>query len=262
MSDPTPLSFLLNPLSIYEHIKTKQKINHVDTHRYLPWVLISDKDNNIIIYDVNKKHIIRAFSLTQYLPENIVIKGLKFFDCVEQDYIKTYIDEYENHPVVKRKGIPINLRSALIYLISDKYIFFYSYLLQNFIRFIPYKEFNYNFISAELYDFSTLLILTDDGNIHKWNLQDWTCTKEPLISKQEIGKGINLMKVIQFTNGEKIVILCTKNKQIYKLNLNLKTNNLTRLDINSKSQHEKEITFIEFNPNTNVLITLSKTSII
>ena len=178
MSQPNTPSFLINPLSIYEHIKTKQKINYLDTHHYLPWVLLSDKDNTIIIYDVNKKHIIRAFSLSQYLPENIIIKGIKFFDCVDQDYIRTYIDEYENHPIVKHKGIPINLRSSLIYLVSDKYIFFYSYLLQNFIRFIPHKEFNNNnFITADLYDFSTILILTDDGNINKWNLQDWTCSK-------------------------------------------------------------------------------------
>ena len=263
MSIPNPPSFLLNPLSIYEHVKTKQKINYLDTHHYFPWVLLSDKDNTIIIYDVNKKHIIRAFSLSQYLPENIIIKGIKFFDCVDQDYIKTYIDEYENHPVVKHKGIPINLRSSLIYLVSDKYIFFYSYLLQNFIRFIPHKEFNnYNFITADLYDFSTLLILTDDGNINKWNLQDWTCNKEPIISKQEIGKGINMMKVIQLSTGEKMVVISTKNKQIFRINLNMKNNNLIRIDSNSKSQHEKEVNYIEFNPNNNILITLSKSSII
>ena len=256
-------TYLLNPLSIYEHIKTKQKINYLDTHHYLPWVLLSDKDNTIIIYDVNKKHIIRAFSLSQYLPENIVIKGIKFFDCVDQDYIKTYIDEYENHPIVKHKGIPINLRSSLLYLVSDKYIFFYSYLLQNFIRFIPHKEFNNNnFITADLFDFSTMLILTDDGNINKWNLQDWTCSKEPIISKQELGKGVNMMKVIQLTSGDKLVVISTKNKQIFKINLKLKSNMLTRIDQNPKSQHEKEVNFIDFNPHTNILITLSKTSII
>ena len=263
MSLQNPPTYLLNPLSIYEHIKTKQKINYLDTHHYLPWVLLSDKDNTIIIYDVNKKHIIRAFSLSQYLPENIVIKGIKFFDCVDQDYIKTYIDEYENHPIVKHKGIPINLRSSLLYLVSDKYIFFYSYLLQNFIRFIPHKEFNNNnFITADLFDFSTMLILTDDGNINKWNLQDWTCSKEPIISKQELGKGVNMMKVIQLISGDKLVVISTKNKQIFKINLKLKNNMLTRIDQNPKSQHEKEVNFIDFNPHTNILITLSKTSII
>ena len=256
-------TFLLNPLSIYEHIKTKQKINYLDVHHYFPWVLLSDKDNTIIIYDVNKKHIIRAFSLSQYLPENIIIKGIKFFDSVDQDYIKTYVDEYENHPVVKHKGIPINLRSSLLYLVSDKYIFFYSYLLQNFIRFIPHKEFgNNNFITADLFNFSTLLILTDDGNIYKWNLQDWTCSKEPIISKQELGKGVNMMKVIQLLSGEKIVIISTKNKQLFKLNLNNKNNNLIRIDYNVKSQHEKEVNYIEFNPQNNILITLSKTSLV
>ena len=263
MSSGEEASFLLNPLAIYEHIKTKQKINYLDVHHYFPWVLLSDKDNTIIIYDVNKKHIIRAFSLSQYLPENIVIKGIKFFDSVDQDYIKTYVDEYENHPVVKHKGIPINLRSSLLYLVSDKYIFFYSYLLQNFIRFIPHKEFgNNNFITADLFNFSTLLILTDDGNIYKWNLQDWTCSKEPIISKQELGKGVNMMKVIQLLTGEKIVIISTKNKQLFKLNLNNKNNNLIRIDYNVKSQHEKEVNYIDFNPQNNILITLSKTSLV
>ena len=90
--------FLINPLTIYEHIKTKQKINFLDSHHYLPWVLFSDKFNNIIIYDVDKKHVIRAFTLSQYLPEDVIIKRIQFFDCIDQDYIKKYIDEYENQP--------------------------------------------------------------------------------------------------------------------------------------------------------------------
>lgn len=256
-------SFLINPLSIYEHIKTKQKINFLDSHHYLPWVLLSDKDNNIIIYDVNKKHVIRALSLTQYLPDDIKIKGIKFFDCIDQDYIKKYIDEYENQPMAKHKGIPLNLRSSLIYLVSDKYIFFYSYLLQNFIRFIPHKDLSVNnIVAADLYDYSTILILTEDGNINKWNLQEWTCSKEPIVSKQEVGKGVTNMKVIQLLTGEKFVIISSKNGKLFKVNLTLKTNNLQRIDSNSKSQHEKEITFIDFNPHTNVLVTLCKTSIV
>lgn len=255
-------SFLINPLSIYEHIKTKQKINFLDSHHYLPWVLLSDKDNNVIIYDVNKKHVIRAFSLTQYLPEDIKIKGIKFFDCIEQDYIKKYIDEYENQPMAKHKGIPLNLRSSLIYLVSDKYVFFYSYLLQNFIRFISHKDLKENnILNADLYDYSTILILTEDGNIYKWNLQEWTCSKEPIISKQEIGKGASNMKVIQLLSGEKFVIVSNKNGKLFKINLTLKTNNIVKIEPN-KAQHEKEVTFIDFNPHTGVLVTLSKTSII
>ena len=208
----TSTSFLINPLSLYEHIKAKQKVKFVDSHHYLPWVLLTDKDNNTIIYDVNKKHVIRAFSLNQYLPEDIKVKSIKFFDCISQDYIKKYIDEYENQSMTKHKGIPLNLRSSLIYLVSDKYIFFYSYLLQNFIRFIPHKELkDYNIVVADLYDYSTLLILTEEGNIYKWNLQDWTCSKDPIISKQEVGKGVSNMKVIQLLNGEKFVIVSNKN---------------------------------------------------
>ena len=260
MSTP---SFLVNPLSIYEHIKTKQKIMFLDSHHYLPWIIFLDKDNNVIIYDVSKKHVIRAFSVNQYLPEEINIKDIKFFDCIDQDYIKKYIDDYENHPMAKHKGIPLNLRSSLIYLVSDKYIFFYSYLLQNFIRFIPHKEFkDYNIVAAELYDYSIFLILTEEGNIYKWNLQEWTCSKEPVVSKQDVGKGVSNMKVIQLLNGEKYVIISNKNGKLFKVNLNLKSNNLQKIDSNSKAQHEKEVTFLDFNPHTGILVTLCKTSII
>ena len=256
-------SFLIEPLTIYEHIKNKQKINFLDSHHYLPWILLSDKDNNVIIYDVDKKHVIRAFSLSQYLPEDIKIKGIKFFDCIDQDYIKKYIDEYENQPTAKHKGIPLNLRSSLIYLVSDKYVFFYSYLLQNFIRFIPHKELkDYNIVTADLYDYSTILILTEEGNVYKWNLQEWTCSKEPIISKQVAGKAISNMKVIQLLTGEKFVIISNKNGKLFKINLNLKDNNAQKIDSNSKAQHEKEVTFMDFNPHTGVLVTLSKTSII
>ena len=255
--------FLINPLTIYEHIKTKQKINFLDSHHYLPWVLFSDKFNNIIIYDVDKKHVIRAFTLSQYLPEDVIIKRIQFFDCIDQDYIKKYIDEYENQPMAKHKGIPLNLRSSLIYLVSDKYIFFYSYLLQNFVRFIPYKELKeYNIMTAELYDYSTFLILTEDGNIYKWNLQEWTCSKDPIVSKQDVGKGVSTMKVIQLLNGEKFLIVGNKVGKLFKINLGLKTNNVQKIDSNSKAQHEKEVTFIDFNPHTGILVTLSKTSII
>ena len=258
----TSISFLINPLSLYEHIKTKQKVKFLDSHHYLPWVLLTDKDNNTIIYDVNKKHVIRAFSLNQYLPEDIKVKSIKFFDCISQDYIKKYIDEYENQPMAKHKGILLNLRSSLIYLVSDKYVFFYSYLLQNFIRFIPHKELkDYNIVVADLYDYSTLLILTEDGNIYKWNLQEWTCSKDPIISKQEVGKGVSNMKVIQLLNGEKFVIVSNKNGKLFKVNLTLKTNNITKIEPN-KAQHEKEITYIDFNPHTGILVTLSKTSIV
>jgi WD40 repeat protein len=256
-------SFLVNPLSLYEHIKTKQKIMFLDSHHYLPWILLSDKDNNVIIYDVSKKHVIRAFSVNQYLPDDITIKDIKFFDCIDEDYIKKYIDEYENQSMAKHKGIPLNLRSSLIYLVSDKYVFFYSYLLQNFIRYIPHKEFNnYNIVEAQLYDYSIFLILTEEGNIYKWNLHEWTCSKEPLVTKQEVGKGVSCMKVIQLLTGEKYVIISNKNGKLFKVNLNLKSNNLQKIDTNSKAQHEKEVTFIDFNPHTGILVTLCKTSII
>ena len=255
--------FLIDPLTKYEHIKNRQKINFLDSHHYLPWALLSDKDNNVIIYDVDKKHGIRAFSLSQYLPDDIKIKGIKFFDCIDEEYIKKYIDEYENQPMSKHKGIPLNLRSSLIYLVSDKYVLFYSYLLQNFIRFIPHKDLNQNnIVTADLYDYSTILILTEDGNIYKWNLQEWTCSKDPIVSKQEVGKGASNMKVIQLLDGKKYVIVSNKLGKLFKIDLSLKSNNLTKIDSNSKAQHEKEVTFIDFNPHTGILVTLSKTSII
>lgn len=256
--DPQYDSFLIHPLSMYEHIKTKQKIKYTDSHHYLPWVLFADIDNNIVIYDINKKHVIRAFSLSQYLPDDVKIKGVKFFDCID----KNFVNNYEINPMLKVKGIPLNLRSSLIYLISDKFIFFYSYLLQNFVRYISNKDLNdSNIVYGDLYDYNHFLIVTEDGNLNKWSLLEW-CLVKVYNAKQEFSKALMNLKVLNFTDENKLVVVATKNGKLFKVDLNAKTNAITKLDANGKASHDKEVYFIDFNPITNILITVSKNNII
>ena len=56
--------FLKEPFSKYDEIKTK-KIIHIDTHKELPWILFSDKENTIFIYDIINKKIIH---LSEHFP--------------------------------------------------------------------------------------------------------------------------------------------------------------------------------------------------
>ena len=251
-------SFLINPLSMYEHIKTKQKIKLIDAHHYLPWVLFADIDRNIVIYDISKKHVIRAFSLSQYLSDPVQLKGVKFFDCID----KNFVNNYEMNPMLKIKGIPLNLRSSLVYLISDKFIFFYSYLLHNFIRYISSKELaDSNIVYADLYDFNYLLIVTEAGNLHKWSLEDWKITKT-YIGKQEFSKALMNLKVLNFSDETKTVVVATKNGKLFKVDINSKANAIQKIDANGKASHDKEIYYINFNPLTNILTTVSKNQII
>ena len=128
--------FYTDPLSIYEYIQTKRKITNIDVHKSLPWILFSDKENNIVIFDVNNKRPIRGFTIQQYFQETVRIKSLKFFDTNDSKYINNYdMNEY-----IRIKGISLNLRTSLIIITLEKYICFYSYILQTFIRVISQTD--------------------------------------------------------------------------------------------------------------------------
>ena len=110
--------FYTAPLSLYEHIQTTRKITHIDVHKSLPWILFADKDNNIIIFDVDSKRPIRGFTIQQFFQETIKIRSLKFFDTND----KKYIANYDMNEIMRIKGIPLNIRTSLIIITLEKYI--------------------------------------------------------------------------------------------------------------------------------------------
>ena len=103
-------NLFVEPFTFYLFLKSNHKIKHLDVHRTLPFILYADKENNIVIYDINKKRPIRSFSLQYYFSESVKIQNIQFFNC-EKFKIENYNDLTEN---LRIKGIPITLIPYLV----------------------------------------------------------------------------------------------------------------------------------------------------
>ena len=245
--------FYTDPLSIYEYIQTKRKITNIDVHKSLPWILFSDKENNIVIFDVNNKRPIRGFTIQQYFQETVRIKSLKFFDTNDSKYINNYdMNEY-----IRIKGISLNLRTSLIIITLEKYICFYSYILQNFIRVISQKDLDDKEpVKCELFNYLYAIIQTEDGNLNIWNLKDWNLvrviTKANLYNKQCV-----YFTVISTMYEEKFIACANKNGNIILVDINKKDIIAQKIDCD-KCEHDFPVTHIDFNPQTNILMSFSK----
>ena len=71
--------FYFEPFTFYAFLKSNTKIKHLDVHRTLPFILYADLENNIIIYDINKKRPIKSFCFQYYFTEEVLIKNIQFF---------------------------------------------------------------------------------------------------------------------------------------------------------------------------------------
>ncbi|MCQ2816391.1 MAG: hypothetical protein MJ252_03905, partial [archaeon] len=249
--------FYIEPFSLYDQIRTKRKIRNLDVHKTLPWIVFNDKENNIIIYDVAAKRPIRAFTVQQYFVDSINIKSLKFFDTND----RKYITHYEINDTVRIKGIPLNLRSSLIIITIEKYVCFYSYMLQNFIRIISNKDLgDVNIIRCELFNYLYVIILTEDGVLNIWNLKDWNLVR--VIPKTSFGnKSCVYFSIISLATEEKLIVCANKNGNLFLIDINKKEIETTKIDPD-KCEHEHPVFMIDYNPRTNVLMTLSKSQIL
>lgn len=253
MKNQIPHQFYTEPLSLYEYIQTKRKITNIDVHKSLPWILFSDKDNNIVIFDVNNKRPIRGFTIQQYFQETVRIKSLKFFDTNDSKYINNYdMNEY-----IRIKGISLNLRTSLIIITLEKYICFYSYILQNFVRVISQKDLgDKEPVKCELFNYLYAIIQTEDGNLNIWNLKDWNLvrviTKANLYNKQCV-----YFTVISTMYEEKFIACANKNGNIILIDINKKDIISKKIDCD-KCEHDSPVTHIDFNPQTNILLSFSK----
>ena len=249
--------FYTAPLSLYEHIQTKRKITHIDVHKSLPWILFADKDNNIIIFDVDSKRPIRGFTIQQFFQETIKIRSLKFFDTND----KKYIANYDMNEIMRIKGIPLNIRTSLIIITLEKYICFYSYILQTFVRVITTKDLDDKEpIKCELFNYLYAIIQTEDGNLNIWNLKDWNLvrviTKANLFNKQCV-----YFTVISTMKEENFIACANKNGNVLLVDINKKDIDVKKLD-KDKSEHDNPVTLMDFNPQTNILLSFSKGQIL
>ncbi len=247
----------VEPFTFYAFLKSNTKIKHLDVHRTLPFILYADVDNNIIIYDINKKRPIKSFSLQYYFSEEVIIKNIQFFNC-EKLKIESYNDLTEN---LRIKGIPITLIPYLIVITTNKYIFFYSYMLENFVRMIHKRTIiDKEFIKCDIYSYKYAIILTEDGSLHKWNLKDWILESD-LPNKNLNGKPCTNFSIVTDINGNNYLICVNKNGTIFKIDIKKNIGTSESPSNTNLFEHGSKVNYIDFNPEINKILTVSKDQI-
>ena len=245
------------PFTFYAFLKSNTKIKHLDVHRTLPFILYADLENNIIIYDINKKRPIKSFCFQYYITEEVLIKNIQFFNS-EKLNIESYNDLTEN---LRIKGIPITLIPYLLIITTNKYIFFYSYMLENFVRMIHKRTIiDKEFIKCDIYSYKYAIILTEDGSLHKWNLKDWKLESD-IPNKNLNGKPCINFSIVTDINGNNYLICVNKNGTIFKIDIKKNIGTYESPRDNNLFEHGSKVNYIDFNPEINKILTVSKDQI-
>ncbi len=191
-------------LVVHDFLQIRQKIKFLDTHSMFALIVFADIENNIYLYDVNQKIPIRIFNIRSYFTEQMNLKDLKFF-CIND---KKFIQNYELTQIKKVKGIQFNARNNIIILTFEKSIIFYSFITQNIIKMITSNDLDQKLpVKCEVFNYSYLLILNNEGNLILWDLIDWVLVKT--INKNIFGKAINTFYVAADSNEERFTLLST-----------------------------------------------------
>ena len=247
----------VEPFTFYAFLKSNTKIKHLDVHRTLPFILYADLENNIIIYDINKKRPIKSFCFQYYFTEEVLIKNIQFFNS-EKLNIESYNDLTEN---LRIKGIPITLIPYLLVITTNKYIFFYSYMLENFVRMIHKRTIiDKEFIKCDIYSYKYAIILTEDGSLHKWNLKDWILESD-LPNKNLNGKPCTNFSIVTDINGNNYLICVNKNGTIFKIDIKKNIGTSESPSNTNLFEHGSKVNYIDFNPEINKILTVSKDQI-
>lgn len=204
-------------LTVFDYIQLKSKIKTLEVHQNLPWVVFSDQENNIMIFDVIDKKPVRAFNMQNFFQEQVTIKDLKFFNIND----KQYILNYDLTEIKKIRGIPFHLRSNLLIITLEKYVCFYSYITQTFIKTISSAELDQKLpVKCEVFNYMYAIIQTSDGSLCIWNILDWGLVK--IINKSMINKPVANFIVISTANEEKFIAVANTIGNLFLFDLSKK----------------------------------------
>jgi WD40 repeat protein len=225
MNSNTFKNLCIELLSVSEYIQLKSKIKTLEVHQNLPWVVFSDLENNIMIFDIIEKKPIRAFNIQNFFQEQVTIKDIKFFNIND----KQYIMNYDLNEIKKIKGIPFHIRSNLLIITLEKCICFYSYITQSYIKTIVSNEIEQKLpIKCELFNFMYLIVQTNDGCLMIWNILDWNLVKK--IDKTTLGKPVCNFIVISTKNEEKFIAVANTNGNLFLIDISKKDVLLGKLE--------------------------------
>lgn len=222
-------TILVDMMHVHEYIQLKSKIKTMDIHQNLPWVVFSDIENNIMIFDIIDKKPIRAFGMQQFVIEQSQanIKDLKFFNTND----KTYVNNYDLNEIKKIKGIPFQLRSNLIIVTLEKLICFYSCVTQTFIKTITTADLEQKQpVKCEVFNYMYLTIQTSDGSLIIWNLLDWALVKIINKSNLSVNKPVANFMVISTRTEERYIIVSNTNGNLFLVDLSKKELVVQKLD--------------------------------
>jgi hypothetical protein len=211
--------------NVYEYIQLKSKIKVLDVHPTLPWICYSDFENNIYIFDLQRCHAIRAFNIQQLINEQLSIKDLKFFNTCDKKFVNTY----ELNEIKKTKGIPFNLRTSLLIITLEKYICFYSYLTQNFIKTIQLSDIENKVpLRCEVFNSSYLIIQTSDSLLI-WNISEWSLVKT--INKTNVHRPVSNFLVVTTKLEDKYIAVANNNGGLFLVEIASRGVNYSPLDM-------------------------------
>jgi hypothetical protein len=212
-------------LSVYEYIQLKSKIKTLEIHQNLPWVVFSDLEHNIMIFDIFDKKPVRAFNIQQFFSEQVIVKDLKFFNVND----KKYVVNYDLNEIKKIKGISFNQRSSLLVITLEKHICFYSYITQNFVKVIAHTDIEQKLpVKCELFNYMYIIIQTSDGCLIIWNLIEWSMVKT--INKTNFSKPVSTFMIISTKNEEKFIAVANTAGSLFLVDISKKDISFSKLE--------------------------------
>lgn len=174
--------YFSNYLIENNYLKLKSKVKIIDCNSKLSLILLCEENQNIIVYNVNTKSIIKSFNVNYIINDNISnilsnvisISNLKLYDA---NFMinNCYLTDFNNHSNLinynsnnlinyEFRGCKLFERNDIIILTLEKLIVFYSIYCDNILNYISYEQLEKKIlIKAVVFDTKYLVVLTNDG---------------------------------------------------------------------------------------------------
>lgn len=157
-----PKQIYIEQMNIYHYINLKVKVKILESHHRLPIFSFVDEENNIYVYLINEKQLLRGFNMQNINPDDYKVKNIAFV------YSENSKNQYENNfqgENLKSK-LPYLLRDYLLMIVVEKSILFYNLFTRNIYCSITSENLEKKYPSKiEAIDDNYLIILTTDGKL-------------------------------------------------------------------------------------------------
>jgi len=247
---------LVDQISLHEYIPLKSKVKCIDLHPNLPWIVFIDSENSLFVLDVVDKKPIRVLNFQSYFNDPVTVREVVFFNTND----KQYLNNYDLSDIKKIKGLSFNLRSNLLIITLEKQIIFFNYMTKSVIKTLSANDLDGKpGLKCDVFNYKYLIILSGEGNILIWDSIEWSLIQT--IPKSLLQKPATNFSIITTKLEETFIIVANAAGNLFSMDILKQNYALTRLN-NDKNSHESNVTTIDYNPNTNQIVTFSKNNIL